>query len=351
MFFEITKSGRGHRCGDLFYNAPMQSTIDSANNFIRTFCNEKRRALYGSGDFAATKLEKELQFMEDARVGFDFLILKEIADFSREQGYPVMLRGSVSGSVILFLLGVTQINPMPPHYRCSNSCHMEQYLGEDNVDGFDLPDKQCPICGTKMLKDGHSIEPDMIWGEGLQPIELHLSIAEPIRNGLRWRLNEKFSNCESEPVLYQRIFLPGNELCRQLGEWENESEHHMTTEIFGDKRLLKQILEEYVDERIYEVKLMKEADSLSAQYYENELAFFQSLQNVEEIDFGTFTRLIGYRVMRNAKDKDYKKILDKQYPVFCNEGVGAGNPDNYWSKSTCINVVMSRCLAKWYANR
>ena len=64
-------------------------------------------------------------------------------------------RGSVGSSFVAYLLNVTEVNPLQPHYICKKCHHVE--LSNNADDGFDLPEKLCPVCGEKMFGDGHGI--------------------------------------------------------------------------------------------------------------------------------------------------------------------------------------------------
>ena len=136
--------------------------IDGAEEEVREMTYKRLKELYGEDIDESLKERVEKELNSIIQNGFAVLYAQKLVHKSVDAGYLVGSRGSVGSSIVAYLMGITEVNGLYPHYRCPNCKHTE-FMNEEGS-GVDYPDKNCPKCGTKYTKDGHAIPFEVFMG-------------------------------------------------------------------------------------------------------------------------------------------------------------------------------------------
>ncbi len=135
--------------------------IENSEQMLRDLCYGNAYKIYGNPlpEYIAERLEKELNGIINNGYSVIYYIAHLIVKKVYEDGYLVGSRGSVGSSFAATMANITEVNPLPPHYICPKCHHFEWTKDEypNIVSGYDLPDKVCPKCGSKLIGDGQNI--------------------------------------------------------------------------------------------------------------------------------------------------------------------------------------------------
>ena len=211
MRFVIAKPTDRMSTGDLFYSAPRKSEIDKAYNELIQICLRRvdrefpRHPEYPERNGMIPQVEKELRMIQDSELAFDLLVMHEIALLSKELGYPTATFGIEAGLIVAYLLGISNVNPA-------------QY-------------------GYSTLPSDMAIE--YVYSEYLSSFEMR--IAEPVRELIQHRLNQRFNEYDSYPSTYSRIRLPEFHQLEEIGKLSAENGENFSQVYLETPELIEKV--------------------------------------------------------------------------------------------------------------
>lgn len=133
--------------------------LENAEERVAELTYQKAFEIYGNPlpDIIDLRIEKELTSILGNGFAVIYLASQMLVTRSNERGYLVGSRGSVGSSFVATMIGITEVNPMPPHYVCPECQHSEFITDGSYGSGYDMPNKECPRCGHLYAKDGQDI--------------------------------------------------------------------------------------------------------------------------------------------------------------------------------------------------
>ncbi|MDL2300728.1 PolC-type DNA polymerase III [Lachnospiraceae bacterium OttesenSCG-928-D06] len=137
--------------------------IPDSDKTLTDICYKKAHEIYGPDlpEIVEKRLERELNSIISNGFAVMYIISQKLVWKSVEDGYLVGSRGSVGSSFVATMSGITEVNPLSPHYYCEK-CHYNDFTSEEvraysGKAGIDMPDKDCPECGAALIKEGFDI--------------------------------------------------------------------------------------------------------------------------------------------------------------------------------------------------
>jgi DNA polymerase-3 subunit alpha (Gram-positive type) len=161
--------------------------MPGAEERVENLARQRAAKLYGKDlpPFVSERLERELKAILQNKFAVLYEIARQLVQESNQRGFSVGSRGSVGSSLVAYLLGITEVNPLPAHELCGVCGWAEFKLGE-RLSGVDLAARQCPKCGGRLRRDGHQIPFETFVGfKGNKVPDIDLNFAPEVQGDIQ----------------------------------------------------------------------------------------------------------------------------------------------------------------------